>query len=132
MAKYHVFDDMPGLERGLGNSRIPAPLMSATEYNDGPNAWGAKLYRRALEEQFPLLYVCGAYPTAQPPDKLCNSALLSSLYYGGWYVWYSELILEGSRSREYLDGITAMHQRLDQLLKQPRNQWPDPPPLIER
>jgi hypothetical protein len=140
MAKYHVFDDMPGLERGMGSSSIPAPLLSATEYNNGPNAWGGKLYRRAREEGFPLLYVCGAYPKPQSPEMLSNSALLSSLYYGGWFVWHSDIILakdhperfQGASSQDYLDRITAMHKRLDQLLTQPRSQWPDPPPLVTR
>ena len=140
MAKYHVFDDMPGLERGLGSTSIPAPLLSATEYRNGPNAYGAKLYRRAVEEGFPIIYVCGLYPQAIPPDKFSEYALLSSLYYGGWYVWHSEVLLakshpervQGTSSRDYLDKITAMHKRLDHLLKQPRSQWPDPPPLITR
>ena len=140
MAKYHVFDDMPGLERGLGSSSIPAPLLSATEYNAGPNAWGAKLYRRAVGEGFPIIYACGAWPKPQSPEKLCDSALLSSLYYGGWFVWNSSALLDqksperfpGASGQDYLDGITAMHKRLDQLLTQPRSQWPDPPPLITR
>ena len=140
MAKYHVFDDMPGLERGLGSSSIPAPLLSATEYNGGPNAYGVKLYRRAIEGNFPLLYVCGAYPKPQSPEMLSNSALLSSLYYGGWFLWHSDIILAkdhaerfpGASSQDYLDQITAMHKRLDQLLKRPRSEWPDPPPGMTR
>ena len=141
MAKYHVFDDMPGLERGLGSSSIPAPLLSASEANLGPNAWGEKLYRRAREEGFPLLYACGAYPNAQSPERLCDSALLSSLYYGGWFLWHCHALLpdedgyarfQGASAQDYLDRITAMHKRLDQLLKQPRSQWPDPPPRIAR
>ena len=140
MAKYHVFDDMPGLERGLGSSRIPAPLLSATEYRNGPNAWGAKLYLRAVREGFPLIYVPGAYIGSMSPAKLADSALLSALYYGGWFLWHSGPLLseehadrfEGAPARDYLERITAMHQHLDRLLARPRDQWPDPPPLMER
>ena len=139
MAKYHVFDDLPGMERGLGSSSIPAPLLSATEYRVGPNVHGARNYQRILDEGFPVVYVPGAYIADMSPEQMADNALLSSLYYGGWFLWHGRALLaetHGERSRgstrDYLDRITAMHKRLDQLLGQPRGQWPDPPPGITR
>ena len=112
----------------------------ADRHGGGPNAYGVKLYRRAIAEAFPLVYACGAWPKPQSPEKLSDSALLSSLYYGGWFLWHSDVILAkdhpeqhpGASGQDYLGRITAMHKRLDQLLTQPRSQWPDPPPGMTR
>ena len=36
LARYHVFDDVPGMERGMGSSSVPCPVFNASEYPCGP------------------------------------------------------------------------------------------------
>ena len=71
-----------------------------------------------------------------------DNALISSLYCDGWWLYYAEAVLtypadddpkafhssygrvKGTSARDYLDRITAMHQRLDTLLENPKDGWP--------
>ena len=135
LARYHVFGNLPGMERGLGTSRVPCPVFNASEYNHGPYR-GSFLNMKAIPDNFPVLYLSGTYVNAQPPEMLVESALQGCLYTDGWWAYYGTALLvddlpggygryEGTSRRDYLDRITAVHAKIDKLLALPKDQWPD-------
>ena len=134
LARYHVFDDVPGMERGMGSSRVPCPVFNASEYNHGPYR-GSFLNMKRFASDLPVLYLSGTYIKAQPPEMLVESALQASLYTDGWWAWYGTAFLKdnmagdygrfGTTSRsDYLDRIKAVHAKIDKLLASPRDKWP--------
>ena len=134
LARYHVFDDVPGMERGMGTSSVPCLMFNANEYHHG--AYRSSFQRmNRIAGNFPVLYLCGLFINVQPLETLAENALQASLYTDGWYAWYgTALLIDGltkqhgrfgttSRS-ECLDRIKALHAEIDELLALPRNQWP--------
>ena len=134
LARYHVFDDIPGMERGLGTSSVPCLVFNASEYPCGPYR-GSFLNMKRIADNFPVLYLCGTYVKVQPPELLAKSALQASLYTDGWWAWYGTALLVddlpggygrfGTTSRsDYLDRIKAVHAQIDKLLESPKSDWP--------
>ena len=134
LARYGVFDRLPGMERGLGSSSVPCPMFNGNEYPIGPYR-GSFMSMKRIADSMPVLYLCGIYIKAQPPELLAKSALQASLYTDGWWVFYGTALLQdnlpgdygrfGTTSRsDYLDRITAVHAKIDKLLASPRSQWP--------
>ncbi len=145
---------LPGLERGLGTSSVPCLVFSEREYSNGPSSQSFANVQRIRQQGIPALYIPGAFLVQQSPEKVETSALISSLYCDGWWLYYATALLthpaaddpeafdrsygrvRGTSARDYLDRITAVHQRLDRLLKEPRENWPRPaqlpsPPVAE-
>jgi hypothetical protein len=127
--------------QGLGTPRLPCLAFAELEYYTGPTARSAEAADTIPKNNIPALYICGLWCSQQNPRKLADNAVLSSLYYDGWWLYYAEGILthpsaddpeafhshgrvEGTTARAYLDQITASHHRLDELLGKPREQWP--------
>ena len=134
LARYHVFGNVPGMERGMGTSTVPCPVFNASEYNHGPYR-GSFLNMNRIAANFPVLYLSGTYVRKQPPDMLAGSALQASLYTDGWWAYYGTALLvddlpggygryEGTSRSDYLDRITAVHAKVDKLLKSPNREWP--------
>ena len=134
VARYHVFDDVPGMERGMGTSSVPCLVFNASEYPCGPYR-GSFINMKRIAGKFPVLYLCGTYVKAQPPELLAKSALQASLYTDGWWVWYGTALLQdglpggygrfGATARsDYLERIAAVHAEIDELLASPKSQWP--------
>ena len=129
---------LPGVGRGLGTPVVPCLVFSEHEYNHGP--YRGSYISTERGEYLPMLFLCGAYVAAQPPQKLANSALQGSLYCDGWWAYYGSALLNntgvseapwtgygrvlGTTARDYLDLITATHTRIDKLLNSPKSQWP--------
>lgn len=140
LSMYHVMGVLPGLERGLGTSTVPCPVFNASEYYHGPCRWSWKHMRMAAEGM-PVLYLPGLYLRVQPPELIVGHALQSALYCDGYWLYYGTSLLvdigpgeswdsgygryPGTSARAYLDPLTEMHARLAQLLKAPREQWPE-------
>jgi len=134
LARYGVFDRLPGMERGLGTSSVPCPVFNASEYPMGPYR-GSFLSTKRIAATMPALYLCGTYIKKQPPELLAKSALQASLYTHGWWAWYGTALLqdnlpgdygrfEGTSRSDYLDRIKAVHAEIDGLLTLPRDKWP--------
>ena len=135
LARYHVFGNLPGMERGLGTSTVPCPVFNASEYNHGPYR-GSFLNMKSIPGNFPVLYLSGTYVTEQPPEMVAESALQGCLYTDGWWAYYGTALLvdglpggygryEGTSRADYLDRITAVHAKIDKLLALPKDQWPE-------
>ena len=134
LARYHVFDDVPGMERGMGTSSVPCLMLNANEYPHG--AYRSSFQRmNRIADDFPVLYLPGMYIAVQPLDTLADNALQALLYTDGWWAWYGNALLTdglsnqygrfGTTSRsEYLDRIKAVHAEIETLLTLPRDQWP--------
>jgi hypothetical protein len=134
LARYHVFDDLPGMERGMGTSSVPCLMFNSNEYPHG--AYRSSFQRmNRIADDFPVLYLPGMFIHVQPLETLAKNALQASLYTDGWWVWYGNALLTdglpghygrfGTTSRsECLDRIKAVHAEIDELLTLPRNQWP--------
>ena len=137
LARYHVFDDVPGMERGMGTSTVPCLMLNGNEYPHG--AYRSSFQRmNRIADNFPVLYLPGMYIAVQPLETLVENALQASLYTDGWWAWYGNALLTdglskfgaqygrfGTTSRsDYLDRIKAVHAEIDELLTLPRNQWP--------
>jgi hypothetical protein len=134
LARYHVFDNVPGMERGMGTSSVPCPVFNASEYNHGPYR-GSFINMNRIPDNFPVLYLAGMYVRVQPPDMLTTNAVQASLYTDGWWAWYGSAFLQdnlpggygrfGTTTRsDYLDRIKAVHAQIDKLLALPKDQWP--------
>ena len=134
LARYHVFGNIPGMERGMGTSTVPCPVFNASEYNHGPYR-GSFLNMKRIAESFPVLYLSGTYITKQPPEMLAESALQGSLYTDGWWAYYGTALLvdglqsgygryEGTSRSDYLDRIATVHAKVYQLLASPKSEWP--------
>jgi hypothetical protein len=134
LARYGVFDDLPGMERGMGSSSVPCPVFNGNEYHHGPYR-GSYGNMQRIAGNLPVLYLSGIYVKSQPPEMLTQSALQASLYTDGWWAWYGSALLQdnlpgdygrfaATSRRDYLDGITAVHAKIDKLLALPRSQWP--------
>ena len=134
LARYGVFDRLPGMERGLGTSTVPCPMFNGNEYPMGPYR-GSFMSKKRIAVSMPVLYLCGTYVKAQPPELLAKSALQASLYTDGWWAWYGTALLqdnlpgdygrhEGTSRSDYLDRIKAVHAKIDRLLTSPKSQWP--------
>ena len=137
LARYHVFDDVPGMERGMGTSSVPCLMLNSNEYPCG--AYRSSFQRmNRIADNFPVLYLPGMFIAVQPLETLAENALQASLYTDGWWAWYGNALLTdglskfgaqygrfGTTSRsDYLDRIKAVHTEIDELLTLPRNQWP--------
>ena len=143
-----IFAHAPGtrhlaiMMRGLGTSSVPCLAFSEYEYSRG---FGARSYgevERIRKQGIPALYLCGQFLVSQTPELVRENALLGSLYGDGWWLYYAEAVLthpdaddpeafinsygrvKGTSARDYLDTITTMHQRLDELLAGPKDNWP--------
>ena len=135
LARYGVFGRLPGMERGLGTPSVPCPMFAGSEYPHGPYR-GSFLSKKQIVVGMPMLYVCGTYIKAQPPEMVAKSALQASLYTDGWWAWYGTSLLQDdlpgdygraantSRS-DYLDRIKAVHAEIDRILASPKDQWPE-------
>jgi hypothetical protein len=132
---YHI----PGMERGLGTASVPCLVFSEHEYHHGPyrgSFMGTLMGRSSL----PILFLCGAYVAKQSPEVMAHNIIQSYLYTDGWWPWYGTALLnEGNpngqtfnmygrvvdtTTKDYLDTITATHERLDEWLKGPKSDWP--------
>ena len=134
LARYGIFDNLPGMERGLGTSTVPCPVFNGNEYPIGPYRGSFRGTKR-IRESMPALFLCGTYVKAQPPEMLARSALQASLYTDGWWAWYGTALLqdnlpgdygrfENTSRSDYFDRITAVHAEIDKLLASPKSQWP--------
>ena len=135
VAKYHVFNDIPGMERGMGTSSVPCLMFNSNEYPHG--AYRSSFQRmNRIAGNFPVLYLCGMFIHVQPLETLAENALQASLYTDGWYAWYGNALLTdglpdhygrfGTTSRsKYTDRLKAVHAQIDKLLASPKSQWPE-------
>ncbi len=128
------------VERGLGTARVPCLVFSEYEYPLGPYR-GSYMSVKEIRESLPALFLPGSYVAVVPPQQMADTALMSSLYCGGWWAWYGTALLtnigagespgipygrvKDTSARDYLDKITAAHAKLDKLLALPKNQWPE-------
>ena len=134
---------LPGAWRGLGTRSVPCLAFGEHEYNHGAYR-GSFMCTKQCRESLPALYVCGAYIYRQPPEMLANNVIQSSLYTNGWWAYYGTALLNKigpGEEKEMLPGgygrwgqtsaadywkrITAAHAKLDELLKLPKDQWPE-------
>ncbi len=146
------WNHLPGIEKGLGTPAVPCLIFSEHEYRDGPysNSYIAQ-DTRIRPAGVSALFLSGAFVYVQPPEKLCKSALLSSLYCDGWWIYYGTALLmqpdaiapfkelpggycryKGTTAWDYLDRIFVMHRQLERLLTRPRESWPIAEHLIPR
>ena len=134
LARYGVFDRLPGMERGLGTSTVPCPMFNGNEYPMGPYR-GSFISTKRINATMPVLYLCGTYVKAQPPELVAKSARQASLYTHGWWAWYGTALLvdnlpgdygrhEGTSRSDYLDRIAEVHAEIDKLLASPKSEWP--------
>ena len=150
LAHYHILGALPGLERGLGTSQVPCLVFNGSEYPQGPISLSYQNVRRIREGGIPALYLPGMWILMHSPEAFSGHALTSSLYCDGWWGWYAEALLtqvgtddpaafkspygrfEGTSADDFLKSLTAMHNRLEELLAKPKDQWPQlktfPPP----
>ena len=137
-------EHVAGIERGLGTSSIPCLVLSEREYGSGPSQKSFANVERIRKEGIPALYLCGLFLIQQTPEMVEKNALIGSLRCDGWWLYYATAVLthpraddpkafhrsygrvNGTSARDYLDRITAMHNRLDGLLRKPKDQWPTP------
>ena len=143
MAQYHTLEALPGMERGLGTSSVPCPLLDAHEYHHGPYR-GSFIGVKRVRENLPVLFVSGLYVKVQSPQQFAASALQACLYTDGYFAWYGTALLNAvgpgeekeilpgpygrwgtSSAADYLDRLAATHARLDTLLAAPRDTWPE-------
>ena len=100
LARYGVFDRLPGMEPGLGTPSVPCPMFNGNEYPMGPYR-GSFLSMKRIAKNLPVLYLCGTYVKAQPPELLAKSALQASLYTDGWWAWYGTALLQDGLPGDY-------------------------------
>ncbi len=146
------WDHLPGLEKGLGTPAVPCLIFGENEYHDGPYNHSYIAQQTWIQPRgVSALVLPGAYVYVQSPEKLCKSALLSSLYCDGWWTWYGTALLmqpdaiapfeelpggygryKGTTAWDYLDRIFVMHRQLERLMTRPRESWPVAEHLIPR
>ena len=132
----------PGVERGLGTPSVPCLIFNEHEYHSGPYR-GSFLGTKIARESLPALFACGLWVAVQPPQMVADNALQALLYADGWWAWYGTALLNyigpgahketlpypygrwgTSSASDYLNRIQAVHARVDDLLTQPKDQWP--------
>lgn len=144
MAHYHTLQAIPGMARGLGTASVPGPVLSAHEYHTGPYRSSYISMNQRIAGKLPVLFVSGLYVRTQSPERFADSALRSCLYTDGYFAYYGTALLNfpgageekkalpggygrhgNSTAADYLDRLQAAHARVDRLLVQPREAWPE-------
>lgn len=133
---------LSGITHGLGTPDRPVIVWSEREYTHGPESRTLGYLRRIHDQKLPVLYAGGHMLWYQDPRTLADNLLVAALHTDGWWAWYGSALLTyvgtddpqaykapygraaGSSAMDYLKAIRAAHDRLDQLLRQPRERWP--------
>ena len=131
-----------GMTHGLGTPERPVLVWSEREYTHGPESRTVDYVRRIDEGGLPAFYVGGHMLWYQDPETLSDNLVAAALHTDGWWAWYGTALLtrvgkddpeafqspygraEGTTALDYLNAIRAAHNRLDALLKRPRDEWP--------
>jgi hypothetical protein len=84
---------LPGIERGLGTSRLPCLVFSEHEYERGVDDKAVANVARVRKENIPALYLAGAWLARQTPEAVERNAIRATRECDGWWLWDADAVL---------------------------------------